>query len=127
CQREDDRIRTRPEVDDRVPAVAVGDDAAALLDENRARRFYGDARQDRSRGIPDDAGDRALRGGDRGQEREYHNGDYDTADGDPPHSTPSSGRKVLPEPNESSASAISAARSSAWCRRREESRCFPRG
>ena len=48
-QGKDDRIGTRPQVHDRVPAVAVGDDATGFLDEDGAGGFDGDARQNGSR------------------------------------------------------------------------------
>ena len=67
-QRERHAIGARPQVDDRELALLVGDDRSHLLDEDRTRRFDGDARQDRARRIPDGSGNRALRRGDAGED-----------------------------------------------------------
>ena len=84
-QREGDLVGARPQIDDGVPAVAVGHHAARLLDENGTGRFHGDAGQDRSRRVLHEPGDCALRRGDRGQEREQRESGTGACDGDSPH------------------------------------------
>jgi hypothetical protein len=44
-EREGDGVGARTQIDDPVLSAAIGDHHAHLLDEGRARRFYGDAGQ----------------------------------------------------------------------------------
>ena len=45
ARREGDRVGARPQIDDVVAALAVGDDDADLLDERRTGGFHRDAGQ----------------------------------------------------------------------------------
>ena len=59
-QRHRHRVGASPQVDDAVLAGGVGDDRPGLFNQCRAGGFHRDARQDRARGVLDDAGDRGL-------------------------------------------------------------------
>jgi hypothetical protein len=56
-QRERHGVGARAQIDDGVPAGAVGDGAAHLFDERGARRFHRDARHDGAARVLDDADD----------------------------------------------------------------------
>ena len=76
-QRERHRIRARPQIDDLVAAVPVGDRGTNLLDEHVARRFDGDAGQHRTGGVTHEPGNGGLRPRCRGHQREDHEGNAD--------------------------------------------------
>ena len=61
-EREGERVGARRQADDPVSSGAVADRGAALLDQDRAGGFDGDARQHGAGWIPDHAGDRGLNG-----------------------------------------------------------------
>ena len=69
-QREGDGVRARPQIDDLVPTVAVGDHGPDLLDQHRAGGFDGHAGEHGPRGVLDGPGDRRLCKSDRRNEQE---------------------------------------------------------
>src|SRR5262249_46347904 len=93
-EREGDRIRARADVDDRVAPVAVGLDAAYSFDEDRARRFDGDARENGAGRVLDETGNGALcaRGGGHQHDGE-HDGEARTQNGSTAHTGPPSARE----------------------------------
>ena len=76
-QRHGDGVDARPQIDDVVPAGAVGDRDARPLDQRRAGGFHGDARQDAARVVGDLARQRALGDGGGRQQRHGRGSDKD--------------------------------------------------
>ena len=73
-QRERHGVGAGAQIDDAVLAGAVGDGRTRFLDERRARRFHGHARQHGAGRVLHDAGDRGLgkrRGRDEHEQRQY--------------------------------------------------------
>ena len=64
-------VRARPQIDDSVPSLGVGHDAADLLDEGGTRRLHRRTRQNRAGRVAHNADDAALgpRGGGKRQKR----------------------------------------------------------
>src|SRR5262245_9215417 len=60
CHRECKRVDSRPQFDDSKLAGFVGRGGSDFLNQRRTRRFHGDAGQDCTRCIPDNAGHRRL-------------------------------------------------------------------